>query len=51
MLIVINRMRAFQGTFHANPDFAFWYGWSELQKDLTEIKEKAAEMREKAKKK
>jgi len=28
-----------------------WYGWSEMQRDLTEIKEKAAEMREKAKKK
>ena len=33
-----HRMRAFQGTFHANPDYAFWYGWSELTRDLTEIK-------------
>jgi hydroxylamine dehydrogenase len=32
------RMRTFQGTFHANPDYAFWYGWSEMQRDLTEIK-------------
>lgn len=40
-----HRMRAFQGTFHANPDYALWYGWSEMQRDLTEIKEKAAEMR------
>jgi hypothetical protein len=46
-----HRMRAFQGTFHANPDYAFWYGWSEMQRDLTEIKEMAAEMREKHKKK
>jgi len=46
-----HRMRAFQGTFHANPDYALWYGWSEMQRDLTEIKEMAAEMREKTKKK
>lgn len=24
-----HRMRTFQGTFHANPDYALWYGWSE----------------------
>jgi hypothetical protein len=40
-----HRMRAFQGTFHANPDYALWYGWSEMQRDLTEIKEMAAELR------
>ncbi len=40
-----HRMRAFQGTFHANPDYAFWYGWSELQRDLTEIKYMAENMR------
>jgi len=51
VMFLEHRMRAFQGTFHANPDYALWYGWSELQRDLTEIKEKAAEMREKAKKK
>jgi hypothetical protein len=28
-----------------------WYGWSEMQRDLTEIKTLAAEMREQAKKK
>ncbi len=43
-----HRMRAFQGTFHANPDYALWYGWSEMVQDLTEIKSKAAEMRERA---
>jgi hypothetical protein len=42
-----HRMRAFQGTFHANPDYALWYGWSEMQRDLTEIKTLAAELREK----
>ncbi len=33
-----HRMRTFQGAFHANPDYAFWYGWSEMRQDLTEIK-------------
>jgi hydroxylamine dehydrogenase len=40
-----HRMRTFQGSFHHNPDYALWYGWSEMRRDLTEIKEKAAEMR------
>ncbi len=40
-----HRMRAFQGTFHANPDYALWYGWSEMRRDLTEIKEMAEELR------
>jgi len=42
-----HRMRAFQGTFHANPDYAFWYGWSEMVRDLTDIREMAAELRSK----
>jgi hypothetical protein len=42
-----HRMRAFQGTFHANPDYALWYGWSEMVRDLTEINEKAEELRRK----
>lgn len=42
-----HRMRAFQGTFHANPDYALWYGWSEMRRDLTEIKHLAEEMRAK----
>jgi hypothetical protein len=44
-----HRMRAFQGVFHANPDYALWYGWSEMVRDLTEIKEMAAELRAKHK--
>jgi hypothetical protein len=51
VMFLEHRMRTFQGTFHANPDYSFWYGWSEMQRDLTEIKEKAAELREKDKKK
>ncbi len=33
-----HRMRTFQGTFHMNPDYAFWYGWSEMKQKLAEIK-------------
>jgi cytochrome c553 len=40
-----HRMRAFQGTFHANPDYALWYGWNAMQHDLVEIKAKAGDMR------
>ncbi len=40
-----HRMRAFQGVFHANPDYALWYGWSEMKRDLTEIKTMALELR------
>ena len=43
-----HRMRAFQGVFHANPDYALWYGWSEMKRDLTEIQTLAAEMRHSA---
>ncbi|MFH1810906.1 MAG: multiheme c-type cytochrome [Pseudomonadota bacterium] len=47
VMFLEHRMRAFQGTFHANPDYALWYGWSEMQRDLTEIQEAAAELRAK----
>ena len=40
-----HRMRAFQGTFHSNPDYSLWYGWSELKRDLTEIKHMAENLR------
>ncbi|MDT8436130.1 MAG: multiheme c-type cytochrome [Gemmatimonadota bacterium] len=43
-----HRMRAFQGVFHANPDYALWYGWSEMVRDLQEIREMASDMREDA---
>jgi len=43
-----HRMKTFQGAFHSNPDYAFWYGWSAMQTNLTEIRERAAEMREAA---
>jgi hypothetical protein len=46
LMFLEHRMRTFQGAFHANPDYALWYGWSEMQRDLTEIKERAKELRE-----
>jgi hydroxylamine dehydrogenase len=45
VMFLEHRMRTFQGTFHANPDYALWYGWSELQRDLREIRTIAAELR------
>ncbi|MEN8006464.1 MAG: multiheme c-type cytochrome [Candidatus Krumholzibacteriota bacterium] len=40
-----HRMKAFQGTFHMNPDYATWYGYAKLKKDLTEIRELAGHMK------
>jgi hypothetical protein len=45
VMFLKHRMRTFQGTFHANPDYAWWYGWSEMLMDLAEIKEKAEDLR------
>ncbi len=45
VMFLEHRMRTFQGTFHANPDYALWYGWSEMQRSLLEIKDKAKELR------
>lgn len=47
LMFLKHRMRTFQGTFHANPDYALWYGWSEMVQDLTEIKTLAQELRHK----
>ncbi len=45
VMFLKHRMRAFQGAFHANPDYALWYGWSEMVRDLQRIREEAAELR------
>jgi hydroxylamine dehydrogenase len=45
VMFLEHRMRAFQGTFHASPDYALWYGWSELRRDLAEIRELGSDMR------
>lgn len=50
VMFLEHRMRTFQGTFHANPDYALWYGWSEMQMDLTEIRALAEELRKNHKK-
>lgn len=40
-----HRMQAYQGFFHVNHDYAYWYGWNEMTKDVGEIKELARTMR------
>jgi len=45
VMFLEHRMRTFQGTFHASPDYALWYGWSEMKRDLAEIKEQADYLR------
>jgi hypothetical protein len=49
VMFLEERMRTFQGTFHMNPDYALWYGWSAMVQSLREIKTMAAEMRRKGK--
>lgn len=44
VMFLKHRMRTFQGAFHANPDYSLWYGWAEMQMDLSEIRELAAEL-------
>ncbi|MBM4388772.1 MAG: cytochrome C, partial [Deltaproteobacteria bacterium] len=41
------RMRAFQGAFHANPDYMHWYGWAPLKEALARIREEADKMKAK----
>jgi len=45
IMFLEHRNRAFQGAFHSNPDYAWWYGFSAMQRSLTEIKYLAEEMR------
>ncbi len=49
VMFLEHRNRTFQGVFHDNPDYTWWYGYSELQRDLTEIRSMADEMRRVAK--
>jgi hydroxylamine dehydrogenase len=48
VMFLENRNRTFQGMFHNNPDYTWWYGYSELQSALTDIKHMAADLREKS---
>jgi len=45
LMMLEYRMRAFQGAFHANPDYMHWYGWAPLKESLARIKEDAERMR------
>jgi hypothetical protein len=45
VMFMEHRMRTFQGAFHDSPDYALWYGWSEMQRDLVEIRAAAKELR------
>lgn len=45
IMFLKHRMRAFQGAFHLNPDYALWYGWGAMKQDLTEIKFMAKELK------
>jgi hypothetical protein len=47
VMFLEHRLRTFQGTFHGNPDYALWYGWSEMVQSLREIQTMAAEIRSK----
>lgn len=49
VMFLEHRNRAFQGSFHSSPDYEWWYGYSELQRDLTDIKYMADELRRNAK--
>ncbi|MEA3547572.1 MAG: multiheme c-type cytochrome [Thermodesulfobacteriota bacterium] len=40
-----HRMRTYQAQFHVNPDYAYWYGWAMMTKDLVEIEDLAHTMR------
>lgn len=45
LMFLKHRMRTFQGSFHQNPDYTFWYGWSEMIQDRNYIREQAELMR------
>jgi cytochrome c553 len=40
-----HRMRTYQGVFHANPDYTYWYGWAPMTKDLDEVRKIAENLR------
>jgi hydroxylamine dehydrogenase len=45
VMFMEHRMRTFQGAFHESPDYSLWYGWSEMQRDLAEIRAAAGSLR------
>ena len=51
LMFLKHRMSAFQGAFHANPDYAFWHGLSAMKQDLADMKEMDRQLRRKKKRK
>jgi hypothetical protein len=51
LMFLKHRMSAFQGAFHANPDYAFWYGLSAMKQDLADMKAMDRQLRGKKRKK
>jgi hypothetical protein len=45
VMFLEHRMRAFQGAFHANPDYMHWYGWAPMKETLRKIKDEAEALR------
>ncbi|MFQ6111896.1 MAG: multiheme c-type cytochrome [Nitrospinota bacterium] len=39
------RMRAFQGAFHANPDYMHWYGWAPVKETVQRREDEAERLR------
>jgi hypothetical protein len=50
LMFLRHRMSAFQGAFHANPDYALWHGLLELQHTLAEIRVMDGQLRASGKK-
>lgn len=48
-MYIKHRIWTYRGVFHANPDYADWYGWAVMTKDLDEVKKIAEDLRFKAK--
>lgn len=44
VMFLEHRNRTFQGAFHMNPDYSTWYGLAAMNRDIVEIREKAAQM-------
>lgn len=40
-----DNVKAWQGAYHLNPDYAHWYGWAELNMDLSDIAGEAGKLR------
>ena len=44
-LYMKHRMRTYQGQFHVNPDYAYWYGWAMMTQGLGKIQAEAKKLR------